>query len=465
MMGGAPSPLEAYGRIAAADAAEVVVFLRTGLAIGAKALRAMTELAVARPCVVVRDEDLARRWEDVLGYGRPAAVAVPRAAFLAADRPQHDFGIAAELELLLRIGDEPVVVPGLWRFAQTTRRHELDRARDAGSAALELVALHRSALERLPVGGFAEAAPVERVLRRVLLRARVTPRMLPSARSATERYAYWHGVAKAADRDTWRRLTRCTTILMYHAFAARGERASRLVVPARRFRRQLWSLRALRRPVLTFGEYAALRRAGELPPPRAVVITIDDGYLDNGTVAFPALRAAGVPATLFVVTGSVGGTNAWDRGGELAARPLLDADGLRELASGGIEIGNHTRTHPHLPELPVARVEDELTGAQDDLRRLGLAGARLLAYPHGLSSSAVEAAAERTGFVAACGVGAGLNCSRTPMFALRRTIVDGRHGLMRFAIRLLCGDPAPIRAQLAGVLPSRRAQGLPERPR
>jgi peptidoglycan/xylan/chitin deacetylase (PgdA/CDA1 family) len=289
--------------------------------------------------------------------------------------------------------------------------------------------------------------------------------VLPGARSASERYAYWRGVANTADRDTWKRLTCCTAILMYHAFGAEGERASRLVVPVRRLRRQLWCLRALGRRVLTLGEYAALRARGELPPPRAVVITIDDGYLDNRLVAFPALRAAGSAATVFVVTGSIGATNSWDRGGELAGRPLLDADGLRELALSGIEIGNHTRTHPHLPELPVAHVEDELTGAQDDLRRLGLAGAPVLAYPHGLSSAVVEQAAERTGFAAACGVTAGLNCSRTPLFALRRTIVDGRHGLARFALSLVSGDPAPLRSHLAGVLPSGRAEGPSGRPR
>src|SRR5687768_2534006 len=47
-------------------------------------------------------------------------------------------------------------------------------------------------------------------------------------------------------------------------------------------------------------------------PPRAVALTFDDGYLDNYTVASPILRAAGLPATFFLVPGFLSGTaQAW----------------------------------------------------------------------------------------------------------------------------------------------------------
>jgi peptidoglycan/xylan/chitin deacetylase (PgdA/CDA1 family) len=451
-IGGVASPVQAYERLAGDDQADVVVFVRDGLEIDPAVLHTVASYAATQPYVIVRDEDDATRWEDVLGYGRPAAIAVGRGAFLAAGRPVADFGPAAELELLLRIGAEPAVVYGLRTASPTSRACLVAGAHAAGMRAPSLIAAHRQALERLPIGGYPEAAPFERAVRRLLLRLRVAPRLLPSARSASERYAYWRAVARVADADAWKRLTHCTTILMYHAFGERGEAASRLVVPGRRFRRQLWWLRLSRRPVLSFGEYAALRRAGELPPARAVVITIDDGYLDNCTIAFPALRSAGARATFFVVTGKVGERNEWDPDGELAGRALLDVSALRELAEAGIEIGNHTRTHPHLPALAPARVREELVGGEEDLKRLGLGPARVLAYPHGLVSPAVEEAARKAGFLAACGVEAGLNCSRTPIFALRRTIVDGRHTLVRFAISLASGDPLPLRAQVTGLL-------------
>src|SRR6185436_10202416 len=53
-------------------------------------------------------------------------------------------------------------------------------------------------------------------------------------------YAYWRAVRRTVpDREVWRRLTRGVVILMYHAFATRGETASRYVTPARTFARQM----------------------------------------------------------------------------------------------------------------------------------------------------------------------------------------------------------------------------------
>jgi peptidoglycan/xylan/chitin deacetylase (PgdA/CDA1 family) len=72
--------------------------------------------------------------------------------------------------------------------------------------------------------------------------------------------------------------------------------------------------------------------------PHAVALTFDDGYHDNVVHALPALRAAGVPATLFASTGHVAGGEGfwWD---EVSA--LLEAGapagGLLTLALPGGE--------------------------------------------------------------------------------------------------------------------------------
>ena len=58
--------------------------------------------------------------------------------------------------------------------------------------------------------------------------------------------------------------------------------------------------------VLPLAELESRRRAGTLPA-RAIAITFDDGYADNHDVAWPVLKEHGLPATVFVTTGTVGG--------------------------------------------------------------------------------------------------------------------------------------------------------------
>src|SRR5258708_1387085 len=85
---------------------------------------------------------------------------------------------------------------------------------------------------------------------------------------------------------------------------------------------------------LTLAEAAARRRGGQRLPRRSVVLTFDDGCRCFRDHAAPELAARGMTATLFAVSGELGGSNRWDRperaGG--AAEPV-EGNGLGPAAA------------------------------------------------------------------------------------------------------------------------------------
>ncbi len=104
------------------------------------------------------------------------------------------------------------------------------------------------------------------------------------------------------------------TILMYHSVAhAEPTRwiDPRNHMPPSCFEAQMRFL-ARRRRVVALSDLVDMLRDGETISPGTVVITFDDGYLDNLEVAADILDRLGLPATLFVPTGVIDrGENQW----------------------------------------------------------------------------------------------------------------------------------------------------------
>ncbi len=99
-------------------------------------------------------------------------------------------------------------------------------------------------------------------------------------------------------------------VLMYHRILPGGQAVAEseepgMFVTPETFARQLAWLRDTM-PVVRLGDWVAQAKSGEPLTPRACAITFDDGWLDNYQHAFPALRSAGVSATIFVVSKLLG---------------------------------------------------------------------------------------------------------------------------------------------------------------
>jgi peptidoglycan/xylan/chitin deacetylase (PgdA/CDA1 family) len=225
------------------------------------------------------------------------------------------------------------------------------------------------------------------------------------------------------------------TILTYHRVddpAARPDLMPKLIsaTPAA-FADQMAMVSRAFDPVALSDVLDALERPERLPS-RAVLLTFDDGYADFLEHAWPVLKAASLPATLFVATGFAADPTLsfwWDRLwsavrgtdrdeplvtplgalpvgaahapgtvatlrtwlkeldhdaamaevdaivgqlGEPAAPPepaILGWDELRELAADGVTLAPHTQHHPLLDRVSLELAIDEIEGSHADLVR------------------------------------------------------------------------------------------------
>lgn len=140
---------------------------------------------------------------------------------------------------------------------------------------------------------------------------------------------------------------------------------------------------------------------------RVLHVTFDDAFT-SVFEALPALERLGVPVTVFACSeyardGRPLGVPELARDasalpGELAT---MDWEQLRGLADRGVEIGSHTRTHPHLTRLSDEELELELRESRDVLEAELGRPCPFFAYPYGEEDARVRRAVQAAGYKAA----------------------------------------------------------------
>lgn len=212
-------------------------------------------------------------------------------------------------------------------------------------------------------------------------------------------------------------------ILTYHRLLA-GESThandpQRIAVSAAQFRSHLTWLKRMGYKPFPLEKYPALLRSRQEIPQHAIGITFDDGYEEVLTIGLPILREFGFTATVFAVSGELGGTNRWDDG----QAKLLTAEQYQRLMKSGITVGSHTRHHVHLTKEFDPRAVEELQGSKKDLEAALGAPVTLLAYPYGETNDRVDRLAEQAGYDAAFATDQAPANHRDNLYRLRRAVV------------------------------------------
>jgi peptidoglycan/xylan/chitin deacetylase (PgdA/CDA1 family) len=151
---------------------------------------------------------------------------------------------------------------------------------------------------------------------------------------------------------------------------------------------------------------------------RPLIITFDDGYTCFDGNAWPALRARGMTATVFLVASQIGGTNAWDSNER--QEPLLDAKRIRRLQAEGVRFGSHSLTHFPLAKVPAKEAMRQLAESRAQLGELLDAPPDIFAYPFSNQNTDVRRLAHEAGYLAAVRGGGRMNSRHTDPFGLYR---------------------------------------------
>ena len=178
-----------------------------------------------------------------------------------------------------------------------------------------------------------------------------------------------------------------TIILGYHLVGAGTDLA--IDLPAVDFRRQMEEL-AKTCEVVSLSKTLAEPEGGFSRRRPRVALTFDDGYENQYAAAWPVLRELNLPCTLFVQVDFVAGKHPGAIRSGPPLPPLTWEQTAEMAASGLVEIGSHTCTHPDLRRLPESELRHELGDSKRQLEdRLGRP-VESFCYPRGLRSLRVE---------------------------------------------------------------------------
>lgn len=124
-----------------------------------------------------------------------------------------------------------------------------------------------------------------------------------------------------------------------------------------------------------------------------LVITFDDGQLNNYNYAYPILKELSIPATFFVTIKRI------ENGFENKTLHSMGWDHIKEISRDNLfTIGSHTISHPDLPTLQSHEIRTELKESKKILEERLSTEIKSVAYPYGRYDERVLRIARKVGF-------------------------------------------------------------------
>ncbi|MBD8047211.1 MULTISPECIES: polysaccharide deacetylase family protein [Clostridium] len=211
-------------------------------------------------------------------------------------------------------------------------------------------------------------------------------------------------------------------ILYYHSIQKNGE--NELMMNPELFRSQIQWLKDNNYTSLTLEELYNYIKFNTPVPEKSVVITLDDGYVDNYTNAMPIINEFDFDATIFMVSDFINNPN------------FLTENQLKELEKNKITIESHTVNHLNLANISREKQKEELEESKKHLGSLLNKSVDYIAYPYGSYTDDTKDIAVETGYKMGFSTNSGWASGNSDLFSIPRVYMSDFYDMNEFIRRM-----------------------------
>lgn len=209
-------------------------------------------------------------------------------------------------------------------------------------------------------------------------------------------------------------------VLLYHVVKPNPDPTNPWQLSLEEFEKHMAYLKENGYRTLTLKQYFNILNGKAAMPEKPILLTFDDNSNDFYPYVYPILQKYGMKATQFTVSDWVNGS--WN----------MTSSEILTVMENGVDIQNHTVTHPFLANLSKEEQYKEIHTATSVLMELTGKTTTAFAYPYGSYNSDTISLLSKLGFEGAFKVGGGVSTDKNNRYELPRIMILQNHTLTDF---------------------------------
>jgi peptidoglycan/xylan/chitin deacetylase (PgdA/CDA1 family) len=227
-----------------------------------------------------------------------------------------------------------------------------------------------------------------------------------------------YGETPSSDNSAAGKIITKVPIVMYHSITEKSDNIYQ--ISAKDFDSQLKYLKDNGYTTLTLEQYYELMRKPDNSIKKPILITFDDGWLDNYTIALPILKKYDFKATIFIPSSFV------DNPGRVSTEQV------RKLIAEGIDIAIHGLNHERMQDYNYYEQYEIIKEAKEKLGKIANKKIDYYAYAYGSFDINTISICERLGFKIGFSSLEGISTNIDNPYAVKRIFLSGEDTLDNF---------------------------------